>query len=93
MTVYAQKTHIVFMVRFRFGGVVTRKRWLHFSLWLTRRIDHPRLDRTDIFGPASFGHRFRLARPQEVDTRLHSLICEAYQVGRQDHLRRGEHDL
>ena len=32
MTVYAQKTRIVFMVRVRFGGAVIRKLWLDFGL-------------------------------------------------------------
>jgi hypothetical protein len=93
VTVYAQKTRIVFMVRVRFGGVIARRRWLYFSLWLTRRIDHPRLDRVDEYGPNSFGHRFRLSHPHEVDSDLTSIICEAYLVGRQDHLRRAENDL
>lgn len=88
LTVYAQKTRIVFMVRVRFGGVVTRKHWLHFSLWLTKRIEHPKLSRVEVFGPNSYGHHFRLAGPKEVDRELEELICEAYAVGRQEHLLR-----
>ena len=86
LTIYAQKTRIVFMVRVRFGGVITRKRWPYLALWLTRTIEHPRLRRVEIFGPSSYGHHFRLAGLDEVDHELESLICEAYAVGRQEHL-------
>jgi len=86
LTVYPQKTRIVFMVRVRFGGVITRKRWLLFSLWLTRRVEHPRLHRVDVYGPRTIGHQFQLDDPEQVDRRLRSLICEAYAVGRQEHL-------
>ncbi|MDX1378834.1 MAG: hypothetical protein R3307_08300, partial [Anaerolineales bacterium] len=79
---------IVFMVRVRFGGVITRKRWLYFSLWLTGQIEHPRLSRVDEYGPASYGHQFKLTRPAPIDAALKSLICEAYEVGRQEHLIR-----
>jgi hypothetical protein len=89
LTVYAQKTRVVFMVRVRFGGVVVRKHWLNLALWLTRRIEHPKLDRVETFGPGSYGHRFRLTDPHEVDAELRTLICEAYAVGRQEHLARG----
>ena len=88
LTVYPQKTRIVFMDRVRFGGVITRKRWLIFSLWLTRQITHPRLQRTETYGPRSFGHMFKLSHPDEIDDDLEALICEGYRVGRQEHLRR-----
>lgn len=32
VTVYPQKTRIVFMVRVRFGGVTTARRWLNLAL-------------------------------------------------------------
>ena len=87
VTVYAQKTRIVFMVRVRFGGVVTRRRWLNLSLWLTERVQHPRLVHTDVFGPRSYGMRFKLGSPDQVDEDLIRLIGHAYSVGQQKHLR------
>lgn len=87
VTVYAQKTRIVFMVRVRFANLITRKAWLLFGLWLTRRVEHPRLQKVELYGPATFGHQFKLADPAEIDDRLADLICEAYRVGRQEHLR------
>ncbi len=86
VTMYAQKTRIVFMDRVRFAGVITRKRFLYFSLWLRRRVEHPRLHKVEVFGPDSFGHRFRLERAAEIDPQLEALICEAYEVGRQRHV-------
>lgn len=88
VTVYPQKSRIVFMVRVRFASVMTRKKWLYFSLWLTRRIDHSCLTHTDVFGSDSFVHRFRLSDPSQIDQQLEAFICEAYQVGRQEHLKK-----
>lgn len=89
VTVYAQKSRIVFMVRVRFGGVVVKKHSIDFALWLTRRIEHPRLVKTETFGARSYGAHFRLTRPEDVDRALEGLIREAYKTGRQEHLLRG----
>ena len=86
VTLYAQKTRIVFMVRVRFANVVTRKRWLYFSLWLTRPVEHPTLHSTESFGPTTHVHQFRLTDPSELDGKLESLTCESYLVGMQEHL-------
>lgn len=45
VTVYAQKARIVFQVRVRFAGAMTRKPWLVVSLWLTDPAKHPHLRR------------------------------------------------
>ncbi len=50
MTVYAQKTRIVIQARVRFAGAVVRQDWVDASLWLKRRITHPRLHRIEDFG-------------------------------------------
>jgi hypothetical protein len=86
VTIYAQKSRIVFMVRVRFGGVITRKKWLYFSLWLRRRAKHPTLNRIEDYGSGSFGHQFKLNAPDQVDDALKGLICESFRVGRQEHL-------
>jgi hypothetical protein len=38
VTVYAQKTRIVFQNRVRFAGAAPRNRWLEGRLWLKRRV-------------------------------------------------------
>jgi hypothetical protein len=87
VTVYAQKTRIVMMVRVRFASLVVRKGSLDLGLWLTRKVAHPLLVRTEVFGPRSIYPHFRLTKPEEIDSILMDLICEAYQTGRQAHLR------
>jgi hypothetical protein len=88
VTVYAQKTRIVFMVQVRFASLTVRKNWLDFGLWLRRRIEHPLLIKTDAFGPYSFYPRFRLSRPEDIDPALEALIAEAYKTGRREHLQK-----
>jgi len=87
MTVYAQKTRIVFMVRVRFAGAVTHKDWLQVGLWLTRRAEHPALLRIEAYGPDSFGHYFRFSEPSQLDRKFAALVREAYATGRQEHLK------
>ncbi len=79
VTVYAQKTRIVFMVRVRFGSVIVRKSCLDLGLWMVGRVAHPLLMKTEVFGPRSYYPHFRLTGPQDVDIRLGELIREAYQ--------------
>jgi hypothetical protein len=83
-TVYAQKTRIVIMVRVRFAGAVVRVGYLDAGLWLRRRISHPKLDRVDDYGPLGYVHHFRLTSPEDIDTELEKLMCEAYRVGTQE---------
>jgi hypothetical protein len=86
VTVIPQKTRIAIMVRVRFAGAVTHRRWLDASLWLTRRIEHPRLRRTEAFGAHSFGHQFRFTALDQFDEAFSALVNEAYAVGCQAHL-------
>jgi hypothetical protein len=85
--VIAQKTRIAIMAQVRFAGCVVRKNWLLANLWLTRRADHPALQRVEEFGPGSYGHQFRLDSPADVDAGLRALIAEAYRVGLREHLK------
>jgi hypothetical protein len=83
VTVYAQKTRIVLQVRVRFAGAVVRSTWLDAGLWLRRRVEHPRLVRTEDFGRLGYGHHFRLEHPSDIDAGLEALMREAYTVGTQ----------
>jgi hypothetical protein len=80
VTIYAEKTRIVCMVRVRFAGAVVWKRSLQCSLWLTRRIRHPALSRVEVFGPRSYGHYFRFTDPTQLDKRFGALVREAYRI-------------
>ena len=78
VTVYAQKTRIVFQRRVRFAGAVVRAGFVDGSMWLRRRARHPRLARVESFGRLGFGLHFRLRDPADVDGRLAKLMREAY---------------
>jgi hypothetical protein len=81
VTVYAQKTRIVIQARVRFVNVVVRKRWLDAGVWLKRRVEHPRLTRTESYGRLGYGHHFRIESPADVDERLADFLREAYEIG------------
>ncbi|HEV8588883.1 MAG TPA: DUF5655 domain-containing protein [Pyrinomonadaceae bacterium] len=83
VTVYAQKTRIVMQGRVRFAGAVVRKDWLDAGMWLKRRVNHPRLVRTESFGRLGYGHHFRLSHPQHIDQAMIDLLGEAYAIGQQ----------
>jgi hypothetical protein len=82
VTVYAQKTRIVFQRRVRFAGAVVRGEYVDASMWLRRRVKHPLLVRVESFGRLGYGHHFKLTSPRDVDAALGTLMREAYQVGR-----------
>jgi hypothetical protein len=84
VTVYAQKSRIVFQTRARFAGAITRKRWLEGALWLKRRAEHPLFHRVERYTAHDFGHRFRLRRFEDLDEPLIALLREAYAVGCQE---------
>ena len=83
VTVYAQKTLIVFQARARFTGVVVRRSWLEGAVWLKRRLELPRFHRIERIPPRDYVHHFRLRDPADLDAELTALVREAYRVGRQ----------
>jgi hypothetical protein len=82
VTIYAQKSRIVFQKRVRFAGAVVRGSYVDASLWLRRRVDHPLLRRTEDFGRLGYGLHFRLTRPSDIDAALRRLMREAYALAR-----------
>jgi hypothetical protein len=78
VTVYAQKTRIVIQARVRFAGAVVHGSWLEATLWLRRRVTHPRLHRIEAFGRLGYGAHFRLTAPADIDRELVDLMREAY---------------
>ena len=84
VTAYAQKSRLVIQARVRFAGAVVRTGHLDAGLWLRRRVEHPRLQRVEDFGPLGYVHHFRLERPEDIDAGLQKLMEEAYRVGTQE---------
>ena len=78
VTVYAQKTRIVFQTRVRFAGAVAHKGWLDASVWLSRRAAHRCLLRIESFGRLGYGVHFRLTALADIDAELKLLMREAY---------------
>jgi hypothetical protein len=83
VTVYAQKSRIIFQTRARFAGVVVRKRWLDGGLWLKRRADDPIFRRIEFIAGRDYIHHFRLTEAAQIDGGLLSYLREAYDVGNQ----------
>jgi hypothetical protein len=86
--VVVQKTRICFQVRMRFGGAVTRKKWLQAALVLFRPVSHPRLNRTEFFTPHYHVHHFRFDHPDQLDEPFSALVRESYAIGCQEQLAR-----
>ena len=78
LTMYPQKSRIVFMDRVRFCAVMTRKRSLLFHLWLRRSVQHPLSVDNEYLGKIGWICRFRLTEPGQIDEALRALIAEAY---------------
>lgn len=81
VTVYAQKSRIVFQARTRFASVVTRKKWLLLQFWLKRQTSHPLLQRVEMYTYRDYGHILRLKAPEDIDGSLGNLLREAYALG------------
>jgi hypothetical protein len=83
VTIYAQKTRIVFQQRVRFASVVVRRSHLDAGLWLRRRVEHPLLIRTEDLGALGYGVHFRLTCVDDLDAGLARLMGEAYRLARE----------
>jgi hypothetical protein len=81
VTVYAQKTRIVFQVRTRFASVVTRNSWLILQIWLKRKTNHHLLQRIEMYTYRDYGLILRLTDVADIDKALENLIHEAYILG------------
>ena len=92
VTVYAQKTRIVFQVKVRFAACHPRTRWLDGGISLTRRARHPRLLRVEQPVPGWYAHVFRFRRLSDFDARFARLAREAYRMGQREHLRGGKNE-
>ncbi len=88
VVVIPQKTRICFMVRVRFAGAVTRKRWVECSMWLKRRVEWPLFHRIETLLPYGYFHYFKLSDPAQLPAQLNDelavLVREAYAIGCQE---------
>jgi hypothetical protein len=87
VTVLPEQTRIALHVRMSFAAFRPRRRWLDGHLVLARRVDSPRFRRVETYSPRNVLHAFRLFGPDEVDREFAGWLADAYEVGRQRHLR------
>lgn len=85
VTIYTQKSRILFQARTRFASIVVRRRWLEVTLWLKRRARHPRIRRVEAGALRDYGCVFRLAAQGDLDDDLIQLVREACDVGQGVH--------
>jgi Domain of unknown function (DUF5655) len=86
--VLAEKTRIAWHVRMSFAAFQPKVSWLDGHLVLAREIPSPRWRKVEAFSARNVLHVFRLTGPDEVDDEFAEWLAEAYDVGRQRHLRR-----
>jgi hypothetical protein len=83
------KTRVGFQVRMIFAAVnKLSDRGLEAHVVLTRRLQSPRFKRIDAMTPKCYVHHFKLESLSEMDEEVKAWLCEAYQVGTQQHLDR-----
>ncbi len=81
VTVYAQKTGIIFHKRHRFALAVPRKGGMDFALCLRKPRKHRTLRRIEHFGGRCYRHWFRIADPKEINTAFRRLVKESAALG------------
>ena len=84
VTMYAQKTRIVFMVRVRFASVTVRARSIRVGFWLPRLLDDPTFT-VEVYGPRAYGYYRVVDDETGLDDRLQQYLREARAVGCQEH--------
>ena len=85
------KTRVGFQVRMIFAAVnKLSDRGLEAHVVLTRRLQGSRFTRIETMSPKCYVHHFRIESLSELDEELKSWLEEAYQVGTQKHLLRGQ---
>jgi hypothetical protein len=85
--VLAEKSRIALHLRMSFAALMPRRRWLDGHLILARAVASPRFRAVETYSPRNVLHAFRLTAPEEVDAEFRAFLAEAYEVGRQAHLR------
>jgi hypothetical protein len=85
--VLPEKSRIALHARMSFAAFMPRRAWLAGHLVLAREIPSQRFTRVDVYSPRNVVHQFKLSAPEEVDEQFATWLAEAYQVGRQEHLR------
>ncbi len=82
VTVYAQKTGIIFHLRHRFALVIIRKNWIDIALCLWKPRKRPTLRKVEYFGGTCHRHWFRITGISDMDPAFLKLLKESSEVGK-----------
>ena len=82
VTVYAQKTGIIFHLRHRFALVIIRKNWIDIALCLWKPRKHPTLRKIEYFGGTCHRHWFRITGISDMDSAFLKVLKESSEVGK-----------
>lgn len=84
--VLSEKTRIAFQVRMSFMALSARQTHLRGHFVFARRVPNPRFQKIETFSPRNVVHHFCVENSAELDAEFAGWVCEAYAVGRQEHL-------
>jgi hypothetical protein len=81
------KTRVGFQVRMIFASVNRlNDDGLFAHVVLARRFEHPRFTKIESISTRNHVHHFVIHNAKEIDDEVRSWLCEAYSVGKQNHL-------
>ena len=85
------KTRVAFMAWVRFAAVLRLSdRGMTVSFGLPRRLEHPRIGRTEEYGSGWYGHLVRVTSHEEMDAEMLQWLRESYsQMGQQRRFQEG----
>lgn len=75
-----KKTSIHLVRTTALAGVEVRKEYLLLNIKADRRIDSPRIAKTEKMSARRFHHKVKLTSPDEVDAELQSWLRDAYNL-------------
>ncbi len=81
LTVYAQKTGIIFQKRHRFALAAPRKNWIDIALCLWKPRKHKTLRKIEYFGGRCHRHWFRIDDRRDMNKAFGRLLKESIEVG------------
>jgi hypothetical protein len=79
------QTGLAFMARVRFAGAKVRRNRLRVGFWLRRRVESPRIVRTEFIPPDNWIHELDVTDVAQLDDELQGWLREAYVIGAQQH--------
>lgn len=88
VTMIPQKTRVVFMDRVRFAGALPRKSHFIATFGFLRKVDSSRFSKIENYGNDWWGHYCPVMSEKDFDKEFIGWIKEAYEVGKQSHLKR-----